>query len=298
MFWIRKIPPNRELNQLFRKAFIVTLGGNCILAIAKSYAALVSGSTAIYADAVNSISDVVYSILLIIGLRLSQRPPDATHPQGHSRFEPFVGLMITVSMSLAGFEALRASYMRFKEGGGFIVLDCAIIILVFSAVIKGLMYLQIKNFAKKTISPGLDATALDNLSDVLTSLAAFVGIIGTNFIHPLFDPLAGFVVAFWIFRSAFLSAKENFGFLTGAAADNETHEKILQIAKQVEGVDEVHSIISEYSGPKLVIDMHINVDGEISLNQAHAICDTVTKKLEALPEIDRVYVHVEPIGFR
>lgn len=296
MLNIREIPLNQRFKQLFRKALIITLIGNVFLAGIKSWAFYISRSTAIYSDAINSISDVVYSILLIIGLWLSQRPPDISHPQGHSRFEPFVSLMIIISMSLAGIEAFRASYIRFIQGGFSFDLDIPALTLVLSAGIKGGMYFFIKDIAKKTLSPGLDASAHDNLSDMLTSLAAFLGVLGASLIHPLFDPAAGVAVSLWIFRSAYLAARKNFGFLTGAGASKEVIEKIIKTAKQVDGVKNVHHLISEHSGPKLVIDMHINVDGDLSLNQAHMICDKVIKKIEYLKEVDRAYVHVEPLG--
>ena len=294
MRWIRIYEPDDQFNKIFREALLVTFFGNLILAGIKIAAAMISGSTAIYSDAINSISDVLYSILLIIGLWLSQRPPDMSHPQGHSRFEPFAALIVTISMTIAGVEALRMSIVRTIEGGTVVPLGLPMIALILSMLIKAGMYALVHRASRKTASPGLDAAAKDNLSDVVTSLAALFGILGSNYINPLFDPLAGVLVALWIFKSVYITAKENLGYLTGAGADEQLRNKLMESAKNVPGVDDVHRIITEYAGPRLIVEMHINVDGKKSLYEAHQICGQVTSQLEAMPEVDRAYVHVEP----
>ena len=297
MKWVRYFQPDHQVSRMFRRAMVVTLIGNLLLAGIKIVAARLSGSSAIYSDAVNSISDVLYSILLIIGLWISQQPPDMSHPQGHSRFEPFTALIVTISMTIAGVEALRASIQRAMEGGAAIPLGISLLALVVSMLIKAVMYAIVHRISRQTASPGLDAAAKDNLSDVITSLAALLGIVGSNFISPLLDPLAGVAVALWIFKAVYGTAKENLGYLTGAGADEEVRNRILESVKDIPGLENVHHIVTEYAGPKLVVEMHINVDGNKTLNEAHAICDQATECLEALPEVDRAYVHVEPLGY-
>ncbi|MCE1252918.1 MAG: cation diffusion facilitator family transporter, partial [Anaerolineae bacterium] len=201
MRWIRELPPgdHRQKN-LYRNALTITLVGNILLAACKAVAAYLSGSVALYADAANSISDVLYSIMVVIGLYIAQQPPDISHPQGHSRFEPLMGLVISLSMAYAGYEALSASYERFTSGGMAIDAGLPTVVLLLSAAVKAGMFASISQISRSLHSPTLEAAAQDNLSDVLTSSAAFVGTIGSAFIHPLLDPLAGFLVALWIFR--------------------------------------------------------------------------------------------------
>lgn len=296
MRWIRYYQPDHQVSRLFRQALLITLIGNVLLAAIKIPVAIISGSAAIYSDAVNSASDVLYSLVLILGLWISQKPPDISHPQGHSRFEPLAALFVTIFMSVAGVEALRSSIRRTLQGGAVITLDITLVALLAGILIKAGMYIWVHAISYRTESPGLDAAARDNLSDVLTTLAALLGIIGSNYVHPLFDPLAGVLVALWIFRAVYDLARENFGYLTGAGADGEMREEMLAAVRNIPGVEDVHYLITEYIGPKLVVDMHINVDGEITLNEAHEICDQATASLEALPKVDRAYVHVEPIG--
>lgn len=297
MRWIRDFEPDSSVSRKFRRALVITLAGNVLLAGIKGAAAYLSGSTAVLADAINSASDVLYSILLVVGLWLSQRPPDLSHPQGHSRFEPMVALIVTGSMTFAGIQAMRAAIERFLGGGASIEMGWPALALLFSVLIKTLMFYAIKKAASELSSPGLDAAAKDNLSDMATSMMAFVGILGSNYLSPLLDPAAGALVALWIFRAVFFTARENLGYLTGAGADEELREKILDTVRSIRGVENVHHIITEYAGPRLVVEMHINVDGETTLNRSHEISDQAIAELESLPEVDRAYVHVEPTGY-
>ena len=297
MRWTRNYESDGKLSSMFRNALLVTFMGNLLLAGIKIAAAYASGSTAIYSDAINSVSDVIYSILLIVGLWISQQPPDISHPQGHSRFEPFAALVVTISMTIAGVEALRASIERSIEGGSAIPLGISLLALVVSILIKAGMYVLVHKISQETGSPGLDAAAKDNLSDVITSLAAMLGILGSNYIHPMLDPIAGILVALWIFKAVYGTARENLGYLTGAGASEDLRNQILASVKDIPGLEDVHHVITEYAGPKLVVEMHINVDGNKTLNEAHDICDQATEILEALPEVDRAYVHVEPLGY-
>jgi len=162
------------------------------------------------------------------------------------------------------------------------------------AAIKAGMFVSISRLARQLSSPTLETTAKDNLSDVLTSSAAFIGAASSQFIHPLADPIAGFLVSFWILRNAFQAGRENLNFLTGAGADEQLRQEIVDRVEAVPGVQRVHFMVTEYVGPKLVVDVHANVDGSMSLDAAHEINDQVIELLENMNEVDRAYVHLEP----
>jgi len=294
MRWIRSYTPDPAQRRLYRKALIITGAGNLLLAAGKIVAAYLTGSAALYADAANSVSDVIYSILMIIGLWFAMQPPDLSHPQGHSRFEPLVGLMVTLSMTLAGYEAARTALERFIAGGTRVELGLPAVVLLIAAAIKAGMFVSISRLARQLSSPTLETTAKDNLSDVLTSSAAFIGAASSQFIHPLADPIAGFLVSFWILRNAFQAGRENLNFLTGAGADEQLRQEIVDRVEAVPGVQRVHFMVTEYVGPKLVVDVHANVDGSMSLDAAHEINDQVIELLENMNEVDRAYVHLEP----
>jgi cation diffusion facilitator family transporter len=291
---VRNLKPDPQAQRSIRQALIITLAGNAILAAGKAYASWLSGSAALYADAANSISDVLYSLLMILGLWLAMQPPDISHPQGHSRFEPLVGLVVAGSMTIAGYEAGRAAIMRMISGATAIEPGLPTIVLISGGVIKTAMYFAIIRISRKLNSPTLRTVAKDNFTDILTSAGAFLGALGSSLIHPLLDPIAGIIVSVVIFKAVFEAAKENLAFLTGAGADEEMRKKIIDLARSVPGVENVHHVMTEYVGPKLMIDVHINVDGSLPLNDTHAINDNVIHALQELPDVDRAYVHLEP----
>lgn len=297
MRWVRDYTPQKDQNRLYRTAMIITLGGNLLLALSKGLVAWLTHSAAIYADAANSISDVVYSLLMVVGLYMATQPPDLSHPQGHARFEPLVGLIVTISMAFAGYEAAHNSYIRYAAGGEAITLGLPMFVLLVSAAIKTGMFFAISRIGKKLRSPALTATATDNLSDVLTSITAFAGVLLSSLLSPLADPIAGFLVAAWIFKQVYTVGKENLGFLTGKGATMDEVNEFVKAAESVPGVLRVHHIMTEYVGPKLVVDLHVNVEGTKTLNEVHAISDAVANRLQEFPEVDRAYVHIEPDGW-
>ncbi|MFU8826497.1 MAG: cation diffusion facilitator family transporter, partial [Brevefilum sp.] len=132
--------PNPQRESAFRTALIITLLANLVLVVGKGLATYFTGSIALYADTANSLSDVIYSIALVVALKLVLQPPDLSHPQGHARFEPLVGLLVALMMAIAGYEALRSSIERFIAGGSAIDPGLPTLVLLASAAIKAGMY--------------------------------------------------------------------------------------------------------------------------------------------------------------
>lgn len=283
---------NREIH----RALIITLAGNGILAVGKSLAASLSGSAALTADAYNSVSDLLYSVMLVIGLLIALRPPDISHPQGHRRFEPLVGMVISFSMAWAGYQAVSEAVGKIISGSESFDFGLPSLVLIGAALVKAAMYMLIRRIAGQVHSPTLKTAATDNLLDVITSFTAFVGILLSKVV-PLADPIAGLLVSVWIFRAAYRALKENLDFLTGAGATEEQREDFRQIIASVPGVLNVHQIFSEHVGTKLLLDVHINVDGSTPLNDVHRIESEVEARLMTEPDVERAYIHIEPPGF-
>jgi cation diffusion facilitator family transporter len=165
---------------------------------------------------------------------------------------------------------------------------------VGSVLVKVVMYRLVLDAGKRANSPAIRASARDNLADVVASSAALLGVLGSNVVHPFLDPLAGVLVALWILRAIWEIAHENLGYLTGRGASSEVTAEIVEAASSVPGVLDVHQVIADHVGPELRIDMHIDVDGEMTLREAHAIGEQVETRVEALPKVDQAFVHVEP----
>jgi len=113
---VRDYQPAEQTRKSYVRAFYITIIGNLLLVAVKAVVASLTGSAALYAETANSASDVVYSLLMVFGLWISQKPPDHSHPQGHSRFEPLVGLLVTFSMAFAGYQAASTSILKLLAG--------------------------------------------------------------------------------------------------------------------------------------------------------------------------------------
>lgn len=287
----------RHTNRENYKAMIITLAGNILLAVMKWIAAGYTASSGLRADAYNSLGDVMYSVMLVIGMYVAMQPPDISHPQGHKRFEPLIGLMISLSIAIAGYRALSESIAKLRFDPQPLHELFPILILAVSALIKAVMFLLIRRIADKINSPTLKTTALDNITDTVSSFTAILGIVLSMFVSPLADPIAGILVSIWIFRAAYASLRENLGFITGAGAPIDRREEFLSVIRAVPGVINVHQLFTEYIGTKYLLDVHINVDGKTTLNEVHRIETEIEKRLMALEDIERVYTHVEPPGY-
>ena len=279
---------------LYLRAIWIAIIGNGLLVIAKGSAALLTGSTAVLATAVDSITDVIYTLFLAWGLRLSQQPADESHPQGHARVEPLVSVLVGLMMGVAGFEVIKRALSQLFGVAYAFEWGFASVVLVGSGLIKIAMFLLVNRLGKAAHSPAIAATARDNLADVFSAVTALVGVLAANWLHPLADPVAGIIVSLWIFRNAFTILTENLGYLTGRAAEPELLRKIHAAARSVSGVRNVHQVIADYVGPQLRADLHVDVDDKIPFSLAHQISDQVREVVEALDEVDQAFVHLEP----
>ena len=276
-------------------ALAITFAGNLLLAFGKWTAALHSGSAALHADALNSFSDVLYSITLIIGLLISIKPADLSHPHGHERFEPVVGLVISLSMGWAGIAALRESLQKLNGAPSTIEPGMPVLVLICSAIIKFLMYYSIRKIAQSISNRALEAAAKDNLMDTMTSATAALGILLSNLISPLADPIAGLLLSVWILRTAVMTFIENFNYLTGHGATQEKLNTLRSEIESVPGVSGVHQLYAEYIGTKLRLDVHIDLDGNMPLSQVHDIETEIENKMAQRGDIDHVFIHAEPL---
>jgi cation diffusion facilitator family transporter len=287
-----KVPPTTR--RIYLLASAMALGGNALLLVAKGLVASRTGSSAIYADAANSASDVAYSLLMGLALWLSLKPPDASHPHGHRRIEPLVNLLIGAMMLYAAYEAARSGVEALIAGGLPDLTGLAIGVLLGTAAIKAGMYHVALSYGQRVHSPALLASARDNLADISTSATALVGYLGARYLHPAVDPVAAFLVTLWIARNAIAVLRDGLRGLIGGAAPPELTTHILEAIHSVPGVLDAHRVIVEYVGPQVYVDIHVGMDPGASLREVHHVSHELRQRVEALAEVDHAYIHVEP----
>jgi cation diffusion facilitator family transporter len=293
--WVRRPRYEPERHRLYQRAIWIAVVGNSLLAAAKISAAVISGSTAVLATAVDSVTDLVYTAAMAWGLRLSRQPADSSHPHGHSRIEPLVSAAIGIAMGIAGTQVILRAVNQLTTGDVRpFAWSFPAAVLLAGALAKVVMYLLVRRLGDRARSPAIRAFAVDNLTDVLSSGSALLGVIAAHALHPLADPIAGIIVSLWIFRNALAILVENVGYLTGRAPSDELLDEIRRAACGVPGVVNVHRVVASYVGPDVQVDMHVDVLGDMPLRQAHDISERVSSAVEALDEVDQAFVHLEP----
>jgi len=169
-----------------------------------------------------------------------------------------------------------------------------VLVLSGTAVAKYALYRYVLGVADDHHSPALRATALDNRNDILTAGAALAGVLGSAAGYPVLDPLAAFVVAAGILHTGYEIVRDNVNYLVGAAPPEDLREEILERALVHPDVEGAHDVVTHYVGPEIDVSLHVEVEGEMSLYEAHDIETAVRGNVREIPEVDDVYVHVDP----
>lgn len=277
-----------------RRVGILVLGINGALVVAKGGVYLSTGSIAVGSEAVNSLADGVYSLVVVVGLYVTTQPPDPDHPHGHERIEPFVSLFVALGIFAAGIAVLYNAVRSIQTGTVAVGGLPAIAVLAGAAVVKYLLYRYCLRMSRTYHSPAIEATALDNRADVLTAGAALVGVIGANVGMPVLDPVAGAVVAVGIMYTGVEIVIDNFGYLVGGAPPEELREEIVDRALSHPDVEGIHDVVPHYVGPEVDVSLHIEIEGDRSLIDAHDIETHVVESIRDIPEVDDVFVHLDP----
>mgnify|MGYP006274721141 CR=1 FL=1 len=284
-----------ERKRAVRRVGLLVLAANLGLVAAKGAAWWATGSLAVGSEAVNSLADVAYSVVVLGGLYLTTQPPDFEHPHGHERIEPFVSLVVALGVLAAGAAVLWQATTSLLAGDlGRSAGVAGVVVLSGTAVAKYALYRYVLDVAEDHHSPALRATALDNRNDILTAGAALAGVLGSAAGYPVLDPLAAFVVAAGILHTGYEIVRDNVNYLVGAAPPDDLREEILSRALAHPDVEGAHDVVAHYVGPEIDVSLHVEVQGEMTLHEAHDIETELIHDLESIPEVDDVFVHVDP----
>lgn len=278
-----------------RLASVLVLLGNGLLLGLKAGAWWVSGSLAVGAEAANSLTDVVYSLVVVGGLYLTTQPPDQDHPHGHERIEPFVSLLIAVGILGVAAGLIYSAAVTLRAGDVTAPTGpAAATVLVATVGLKYLLYRYCRSIAKKHDSPAIKATALDNRTDVATAGAALVGVVGAQNGYPLLDPLAAGIVALVVGYTGVRIGRQNLNYLIGAAPPAELETAIVARAQDPPAVQGVHDVVAHHVGPEVDVSLHVEVASDLSVTDAHDVEMAVIEAVGDLDPIDDVFVHLDP----
>jgi len=272
---------------------------NTLLAAGKLAAGLLGQSHALVADAVESLADIVSSLIVWRGLVVAEEPADDDHPYGHGKAEPLAAAVVATMMILAAgwitFTALDGIRRPHTTPAPFTLL-----VLLAVVVVKEALFRFVRREAAGVGSSAVRADAWHHRSDAITSLAAGIGIsialIGGQG-YEVADNLAAVVAAGVIAWNGWRLLRPAFDELMDASPDPTLARQISALATTIPGVEQVEKCLVRKMGNQLYVDMHLEVDPQMSVRQAHEIAHQVKSRIRAdLPAVRDVLVHVEPFG--
>jgi|TARA_B100000315_G_scaffold256561_1_gene302760 cation diffusion facilitator family transporter len=278
-----------------KSAVVVGLLGNIALFISKLIIGLITNSIAIISDALNSLTDIINSVVLFISVRVGSKSADKEHPFGHYRSEPIGALIVAVLTVVLGFEIIRIAIDRLisRVSPNF---SMPMLLMLFAIiVVKSSMYFYTKAAWKKTNSTALFAFMMDHRNDILIASGAIIGFIGSNYGLVFLDPLVAILIGLWIIKVGFGIGISNIKYLMGEAPKKELLEKIKNAASKVEGIKDIQEVKAHYVGTLLEVEIHIMVDRNLTIYRAHALGRKVEKKVGSLEEVEKAFVHIDPI---
>jgi len=250
-------------------------------------------SEALTADGLNNTTDIVASLAVLIGLKISRKPADEDHLYGHFRAETIASLIASLIMIAVGMDVLyKAARSIFFFKAQVPDLSAAIVGIVCAMAIY-FVYRYNKKIAIQINSSGLMAAAKDNLSDAWVSIGTSVGIIASQFGLPWIDPLAAVIVGILIAKTGWDIFREASHNLTDGF-DKEKLDNITQCINEVSGVKKIKDIRARVSGNNILLDVIVRVSADLTVVEGHKITEDIEEKLRSGFNITEVVVHVEP----
>jgi len=277
-----------------RRTLVVVLAANLVLASAKLLYGRSSGSLAMYADGFHSLLDAGASAIGLVGVFMATRPPDPSHPYGYERYESLTSFVIGGFLVLAIMDILSDAIDRFTAPQLPVVTWLSYSIVGISMLVSAGIAWWERRRAQSLNSDLIKADALHTFSDVLISGAVMFSLLGGALGIRILDPIVAVAIAAVLGWAAFKVVSRATRILTDSAVID--LEGITRAARQVPGVADCHAVRARGPTGQVRVDLHVLVDGNMSVFQAHAVTEAVTEAIQALvPGIVEVLVHTGPL---
>ena len=287
--------------EIYKVTFV---GGavNVVLLIFKFVAGILGHSAAMVADAVHSLSDFITDVIVVVFIHISSKPKDKSHDYGHGKYETLAMTLIGVALLAAAIGIIYGGAVKIADWLGGQQLEApgmlALWAALLSIVLKEAVYRYSMVKARQLNSQAVEANAWHHRSDALSSVGTAIGIGGAIFLGQrwtVLDPVASIIVGAFIVKVAVELLRRGIGDLLEQSLPDEVEAEILQLAGSVEGIAEPHDLRTRRIGNHYAIELHILVDGDIPLHEAHDKASEVEQLLRNhYGDETHVVVHVEP----
>lgn len=295
--FIHQEEPSRE-KKIAMHVSTVSVAVNLLLSVFKLLAGFIAHSAAMISDAIHSASDVFSTVVVMIGVTISEKSSDEEHPYGHERLECVASLILAIILAATGI-GIGITGIRKVLDGNYGDLQIPGVLALIAAIVsigtKEWMYWFTRAAAKKINSGALMADAWHHRSDALSSVGAFVGIFGARIGFPLLDPIASIVICLFIEKAAIDIFRDSMDKMVDKAWPDEVIEQMKQVIYAQEGIEGIDDIRTRLFGSKIYVDVEILVDGSKTLTQAHEVAEHVHDAIEhEFTNVKHCMVHVNP----
>jgi len=271
-----------------------------VLAIVKVLAGIIGHSQALLADGINSISDVIYFIVVKIFVRLSGKPPDPEHPYGHHQLESIAALVVGAFVITTGaaifWDSVNTAFDLFMRSvQSRPIRAFAISVALATIVAKVFLMLHASSIGRKTGNLAIKALAQDHRNDIFASTGAATGILLSMLGAAWVDPVAGAIVAVVVAKTGLDILREASSDLMDNVPSEEIARKIHELLDGIKAIKSIEDIHAHRFGPYLVVNLTIGIDGDLSVTVGNEIADTVESELiSGIEMLRKVYVHYHP----
>ncbi|MGF7118633.1 cation diffusion facilitator family transporter [Methanobacterium oryzae] len=268
---------------------------NLLLAIIKGIVGFLSGSIVLIADSIHSFSDIVTSLAVYIGLKLSSRKPDEMFPYGYYKIETLTSLIISILIIFTGIEIALESYNDFLNPGGISMPLISLSVAALSAVVSFLLARYKERVGKEIGSQALINDGKHSFIDIFSSTIVFVGILSSYLGYLRIQGITGIFVALLIIYIGLKLAKGDILVLLDAGMSPEKIKEIKSIALSIEGVEGIHDVKVRISGPFIFAELHLEIKKGLPVKKAYEITESIKKAIkDKIKNLDSLIVQIEP----
>lgn len=278
------------------KVSIISIILNCLLTLIKFISGVISKSSAMISDSVHSLSDVLSTFVVIIGVKISNKKADSDHPYGHERIECVSAIILSGMLFIIG-ALIGINGIKNVTNSSNLVMPgvLALIASIISIISKEAMYQYTIRVSKKINSAALKADAWHHRSDALSSIGSFIGILGSRLGFKIFDPLASVIISLCIIKVSIDIFKDAIDKMVDKSCDKEVIDKVISIIEKNESVKNIDDIKTRQFGNKAYVDVEISVDENLLLKDAHKVAEEIHNSVEnEINIVKHCMVHVNP----
>lgn len=280
-------------NMMFVSKFAIVV--NVVLALLKIISGNIFQSVSLLSDGLNSLSDLITNILVIVGLKVGNNPEDSEHPFGHGKIESVFSVIIGTFIIISAFEVIQENFLKlFEKNSGVLLNKWPIIITIMTIIIKIFQLIFMKQKTGKEKSALIETLLVDYKMDIVISSSVLVGLL-LSLISPLFDIIVGLIIAIYIIINGYQLISENALILLDSQ-DKELLEEIREDILKFPEIENAHDFRMTTSGKEVYIFVDVRMNRDKTIEEAHEIVNEITKTLKyKYKNVKRILIHIEPM---